>query len=374
MKKIISAALAGLISVGALTACGDQDSEKDGKKSGGKLSDGRYACIYGIDGAFRRLALDDLDDAIEHGLDNAEDFYYIDIDGKSFEANVINNANQTFKYSGDYSIQSGKIDFEYKETRTYTDGEQDGDAISVDDDIPEYDAAIMAGTSPKLEGLSTDEIKQLKKEERAKVIQAFHIESMNNLNETGSFCKLIMPSANLSDKLKAYNVIPFVRWHMGLDLGKTETMTLKAVDDLICTDTYGIKLDGKYKPGKDFTLEYNMIDTVKNDEISPFNVEETGYGEEEMERLTESLSGQINSDDDYNTTFEFSDGEWSWYNAYDELINNGKYVESSDYPGLILMYIDEDSDNYSEVAAVCPQTLYFADDGNVYYPAFAMVD
>lgn len=370
MKKIISAALAGILCTGALTACGD--SGKSEKKSGGKLSDGRYASIYGVDGQFRSIASDDLDDAIEYGIDNAEDFYYIEIDGKSFETSML-NSDKTFIYTGDYSVQSGKIDFEYKEFRSYKDGEQYDGPISVADGVPEYDMDIVNGTSPKLDGLSSEEKKQMRAEEQAKVAQKARVEQMEKWNKTGSYCNLILPFSNFNDKFVAYNWIPEVRWHAGSRLGEDETMTLKAVDDLICTDTYGIKLDGKYKQGDDFTLEYNIMDTIKDDEISPYNVFTDGSYEYTMDQIISSLEIQYGASD-FNTTLEFSDGEWSWYNCYDELINNGKYAESSDYPGLIMMYIDEDSKYDNEIAEMCPQLLYFGKDGKVYYPAFAKVD
>ncbi|MBQ8349724.1 MAG: hypothetical protein IJY19_08805 [Ruminococcus sp.] len=313
MKKIISAVLVGILCVGDLTACGDKRDSERSEKSYGKISDGKYSYIYGHDGEFYNDSVKDLDGAVKHGMDNSEDLHYISFDGKSFEIKYTNSGINSI-YSGEYSIKSEAIAFKY------------------DDDF-----------------------------------------NMQTYSETGSYCKLVIPQMNLNDKFTSYNVLPYIRWHRGISLGITETMTLKSMGDLICTDTYGIDLKDVYKSGEDFTLEYNIMNTLKNDEFSPYNGKKSDFSDENMDSIEKNLLIQYNCDD-LNTAFVFSDGEWNWYNADGELINNGKYSESDNYPGLILMYVDTDSKNTNELPSYCMLALYIAEDGNIYYPAFAKVD
>ncbi|MBQ4533680.1 MAG: hypothetical protein IJA18_00610 [Ruminococcus sp.] len=378
MKKVISAILVGAMCAGAFTACGDK---KDDKSSGGlsKKVDGEYVSILSLYGR-REVFEDGIDEGIKYSMNLAEEYEKENDD--EYNPHLIKFSDGEFLmpdgyyehenvhawdyYDGTFSVKDGKIKFSYENHIDYDKSKTNINCKSI------LDMDVIKGTSEKLEGLSAEEKKEIKKQEMEKMNILFTVEFMQKLNETGSYFKELLPAMNCSDKWSDFSVLPFIRFALNI-LKYDSPNTLYVVDDFLCTDTYGIELDGKYKRGKAFTLKHDLEDTIENDEQSRLlggNEEKETY----LNRLIQIANSQYNCDD-VETTIEFSDGEWEWFNADGGLINNGRYDESKDYPGLIMMYVDEDSKNYPDYALYTyPLWFYIADDGEIYYPGYVKMD
>ncbi len=373
MKKVISAILVGAMCAGAFTACGDRNEGKSGRSSA--KCNGEYVSITPFDGN-REAFKDSIDEGIEYSINLAEEYekksdskydpYLIKFSGDEFLMPIMMGADGLY-YDGTFSVKNGKIKFSY-ENRIYPKNDH---KTNINDKV-EVDNSILSKTSKKLEGLSNEEKKKLIKEEQDKLVIQKTVELMESLNETSSYYGYVAPAMNYNDKWADFSVLPFIR-HI-VPYGGINTdypNTLYAVDDFLCTETYGIELDGKYKRGKDFTLKHDLEDTLENDEQSYYK------GRDDAEELIDKTieRAKLNYDcDDLETTIEFSDGEWEWFNADGGLINNGRYDESKDYPGLVMMYVDEDSKNCPDYAITSPLWFYIADDGEIYYPGYVKMD
>lgn len=347
MKKIVSAAVAGVLCAGALASCGDKENEK-GSKGDALSTKGKseYTAIIPLDGNSQPFK-ESIDEGIKYSINNAKEFqkdtdaeyspYVIKFSGDKFVMPNQMNRDWTY-YDGTFSVENGIIKFSYENFI-----------------VPDNDT-------------KTNIDDKLDDAENSRVAEAV-IERMQKLNKTGSHWRIFVPSMNADDKWNDFAALPYIRY---AKMNKECADTLKTVDKFLCTDTYGIELDGKYKKGKGFTLKHDLEVTLKDDEQSPYQWEESP--EEWLEKKLRRAEIDYNCDD-LDSTIQFSDGEWEWYNADDELLNNGKYEESKKYPGLIKMYVDEESEKCPDYAKnTYPLWFYIADDGEIYYPAFVKVE
>lgn len=369
MKKIISAVVASVLCTGAFVSCGDKEK---GSKGGALSTKGKseYISIMPLDGQKQPFS-ESIDEGIKYSMYLAEEYekenddeynpHLIKFSGDEFLMPNSIGSNGITYYDGTFSVKNRKIKFSYEnfinlkyDFKININGEtEDGESLGIYEDIDD---------------LSEQEKKKLEDN----MINAA-TKSMKKLNETGSFFKYVLPSMNYNDKWTHFSILPFIRYARGVgSFNNDYPNTLYAVDDFLCTDTYGIELDGKYKRGKDFTLKHDFEDTLENDELS-YN-----KGRDDEEELIDKAIERAEHDydcDDLETTIEFSDGEWEWFNADGGLINNGRYDESKDYPGLVMMYVDEDSKNCSDYALYTyPLWFYIADDGEIYYPGYVKMD
>lgn len=359
----------------ACASCGDKE-----KKNGGKLSTkgkSEYASIIPLDGEQQPIR-ESIDGGIKYSIQKAEEFGKGTYD--EYNPNVIKFSDDKFVmfngmagkamayYDGTFSIKDGTVKFSYENLISW-DNNGDIDKINVDQEYEEADMDVINGESDKLDGLSLDEKKEMIKKEQEKFMIEARTDSMQKMNKTGACCRWAVPAMNFNDKWNDYALMPFIRFvKIGSSINYDLPNTLKTVDKFLCTDTYGIELKGKYKRGKDFTLEYDLEDTMEEDEQSPFKSESDP--EELRDRIEERAEMNYGCDS-LESTIEFSDGEWEWFNDNGDFLNNGKYEESKDYPGLIKMYIDEDSEKCPDYAMyTCPLLFYIDDDGEIYYPAF----
>ncbi len=343
MKKIISAALAGALCAGAFASCGDKEKEK-GSKNGALSTKGKseYTAIIPLDGNSQPIK-ESIDDGIKYSIDNAKEFqketnaeyspYVIKFSGDKFVMPNRMIKDWTY-YDGTFSIKNGTIKFSYENY-------------------------IAPGNDYKVNINDKAE----------KVSIAAAIDQMEKLNKTGSYCKYAAPTMNAYDKWNDFTILPFIRYTQGTKMDIDRPNTLKTVDKFLCTDTYGVELDGKYKKGKSFILKHDLEDTLAKDEQSCVTRDD-----ELPERLLERAEMNYHCDD-IESTIKFSDGKWEWYNDEDALLNNGKYEESKNYPGLIKMYVDEESEKCPDYAKnTYPLWFYITDDGEIYYPAFVKVE
>lgn len=378
MKKIISAVVASVLCTGAFVSCGDKEKEK-GSKDGTLSTKGKseYVSIVPLDSNIKAFR-DSIDKGIKYSIKQAKEFqedtdaeynpYVIKFSGDKFVMPAQMGVSGWNYYDGTFSVENGAIKFSYE---NYI-GDDDK-KINIHDEIS-YDEGILNGMSYKLYELSDEEKEEMIKKEQDKLDSALKIEHMEKLNKTGSYWRLVVPPMNSIDKFTSFTVLPFIRC-TGTSIYTDCPNTLKTVDKFLCTDTYGIKLAGKYKKGKAFTLKYNLEDTVKDDEQSRYQIKEVEQSRYQIEENQEWLERAESFYHDLDSTIQFSDGEWEWYNTDDELLNNGKYEESKKYPGLIKMYVDEDSERCPDYADnTYPLWFYITDDGEIYYPAFVKVE
>lgn len=308
----------------------------------------------------------------EYEKDNDDEYnpHIIKLSGDEFLIPVSSISNPTY-YDGTFSINNGVIQFFYKNWIN----KRSGDKVNINDKF-EVDRTIIDGTSQKLEGLSEIERDELIYNERIKSRNQSFVEMMQKLNKTGSYIGWVVTPICTIDKYQDFSVLPFIRViTTGGSVNTDYPNTLIFVDDFLCTYTYGIEIVGKYNSGEDFILKYDFEDAVENDEQTRLlNYKGKDGAEEYFNRLIKISKLQYKCDN-VETTIKFSDGEWEWFNDDGGLINNGRYDESKEYPGLIMMYVDEKSKKSSKYALdTYPMWFYIADDGEIYYPGYVKAD
>jgi hypothetical protein len=165
----------------------------------------------------------------------------------------------------------------------------------------------------------------------------------------------------------------------------------------ICTENYGVELDGKYSNGKysngnAFKFNYNPINTFLQSpnresegtseklahicrflEVNPDDVYDTKEivtdSEGEYLKTTYLKNGKEVTSYDYNTTISFKDGEWRWENQEGMELLRGGYNESNDYPGLILMYATE-GEAYKLFVNAARLLVYISENGEILTPHY----
>lgn len=199
------------------------------------------------------------------------------------------------------------------------------------------------------------------------------VEKMTEMNMTGSYYEPCMPAMYLYDK--SWIGLPefFQYKTSSYKLGSHQSMILKPIDQFLCVDTYGFKLNGSYSQYSYFSIDYNFMDTMLDDSNSDYYSWSSDKREEYLETIKKYKCEYLGIDNEnYNTTIYFKDGKWTWYNSENELINNGVYQESSQYPGMIEMCYSGESKHYINEGYrdyFMPLLFYIADDNSIYYPA-----
>ena len=134
----------------------------------------------------------------------------------------------------------------------------------------------------------------------------------------------------------------------------TATLNVWDFGDVLCTDAYGMELDGKYSAGRAFTINYNIENVYLDDKLSDYYTK--NWSEEELKKNIGYLMKYLSVVP--KTTIQFSDGKWTWQTVGGQTISSGQYHESSLYKGAIIMK----SDNYDYGL----QQLYIDKDGKIY--------
>lgn len=343
VKKTYLLALCCMLT-GALLGCGEKAPKVDGT----------YVSINGLSSPAEALR-DDVDGGIDDILDEAEDAEdaatFISFDDGEFEMQY--NTGQS-TYYGKYRNEESALLFDYTEYAALSLADNSRKYYHIDDD-PDGNPAAEA-----------------------------IIERMEDFNDSGTYPMQCVPQIYVIDKNQDYGMYPTFMMKGSLmgRLTEGDAVFLKPMGKFLCVDTYGFKLDGKYKAGKDFEIVYNVYDTVYDDEYSLYSVLRTDNDivERKLDYYYELGFEQDDWDEDSDTTIEFSDGEWKWYNEEGHLINDGEYQESKDYPGLIMMTITEDSDRVDtdsgpwKTYSNCAPLLFYIHDGQIYYPAFVKAE
>lgn len=348
--RIIAAAAAGTICLGGMTACASRTGKNHGSPKSGAIED-EYVSIRGWNIRLGDFC-DDLDKAVKESRAEAKNFkesnscelapYDINFSGESFSLSVPAPSNgNLFLYSGTYSVKNSRLYFDYNE----------------------QSSADSYGNITR-----TDRINDSSGDRISEAV----ISTMEELNKTGSYPTWFMPSPSASDRFNYIFVIPLLYTRRFNFSAKDCAFQLFAFEDILAAETYGISLDGSYKKGKDFVLSYDYIEMLTEDPYSYYSLRSESEKESALDTYKETAKNAFSSDAS-DTTIEFSEGRWEWLNHEGELINNGEYQESSDYPGLIAMYVTEDS-LVTEAPNDITLTLLYLNGGKVYFPCFVSAD
>ena len=272
-------------------------------------------------------------------------------------------ANKEATYSGKFSMEGNRIAFSYEQ---FYRNSRNGEELTVDmNDAPEpYDAdKLRNGT------------KEEKKAEGKKAERKIVYDRMAEMNEQGSYFNRYVPGINLTDKMRDYSMVPLV--FVGQASNNSNPAELYQIGDLLGFRTYGMSLDGEYVSGESFTLDFDQMYVLAEDPYGYLSKAKSDENAEEyFERMSSVIEQQygLEESEDLNTVFTFDNGTWEWENAEGNTINSGSYQESELYPGLIVMYTDDNSrlneentklgDGYSTIM------LYIGSDGQIYHPYF----
>ena len=393
--KKISLVLAAVLMAGCIS-CGDSgdDNGTSGKStaksnkaekavvfssSDSDFSEGKYATVWPYTGK-RAIYDDDVDKGFKEALKSEKNISMPSLefdDGEFTMRGDMENNIEFAAYKGSYSVDDGEIKFSYENFH----GENYD--VSIDEKLPDYDKEIVETSNPykakSLEGLPMDEKKKRVKEERLIYSRHTMQNKMKRWNETGSYYNNVAPRMMFSDKVAAYNAFPIFTMNVkGVQQREDSAFVLHSVDDFICVPTYGFELDGDYDKGDDFSITYNILDTMKDDPYSIYNLdkwestqmkEDATYAEY-YERIIEKQIGDLK-----DTRIEFSNGKWTWTNSKGELINNGTYLESDDHEGFIAMFVVDDSkNNDKDYQQLSPLYFYIDGDGTIWYPNWIKMD
>lgn len=334
MKKL----LIGLMCAAMLCTCGCSGITASKSLDGDYVSLGcdLMADDYGYD-----FADDELDEFLEETCEGDNTVYSVELDEDEFKIDD-HNPNSDCIFKGTYELdEDGKIEFEYKTTKTSLQGEQ-----------------VKVDINKSAGGFAEKAI----------------ADRMEALNENNDFPYLVGSFGSTYTDKMAGNHIYLPALNMGV-IAPRNGFPLYAKGGFLCREAYGAELEKNYKYGKDFTMSYNYLDTLENDETSSLyslpKDERKDYISKLQSTLAYSMDVDGDSRNDFDTTIEFRDGEWEWYNKNGDLINNGEYQESEEYKGLIVMYVTDDSENYYENAGVRAQRMFlYIHDGEIYAPVF----
>ena len=196
---------------------------------------------------------------------------------------------------------------------------------------------------------------------------------MQQWNETGTFClnlaSSIYPSYSMMRKKPQYYIYPLFcdGYSISGDIqGEKPAVKLKAKKDLLCLDTYGFTVTEQYTKGGAFSLNYNCKEAMEDNPYS--------HLKSDSSIISKIQNACGDSGDNYDTTIDFANGEWTWKNSSGEPINNGVYSESEKHPGLIQMKMKEHSLKCDVDYMLFSTYFYIADDGKIYYPAFVKAE
>ena len=378
IRKITS-----MLASAALLACcvscgdsGDGTEEKNDLSLGNPLAaqtsvlDGKYASVDPIDGNWTSYKTD-IDSGLRYAVKSYlnSDIKPLEFSGRSFRMLGSFISKEWSSYSGTYTLNDGKIIFNYEKYHT------ENVDVDLNEEKPEFDNDIIIQKykAEALKGLTKDEqTKRIKEEQTKRSISLLH-EALQELNKTGTYFNKVSARIMKSDKVNSPGILPiFSVRSPGIMKRRDTPFMLCPVDDFICVETYGMKLDGSYRKGKNFTVNFDPMAPYYDDAYSNYNLEPDSRGRNDEMYQTYLERFFAGSRD---TTITFSNGKWTWKNGAGEIVNNGYYMESDEHPGLIGMFIGEDSaHNDKNYQMVCPLLFYIAGDGTIWYPNWVKMD
>lgn len=305
-----------------------------------KKPEGLYYRIEPLELKFYEDYVDDLDDALKDYSEDNANLYSIEFDGDEAEIYEMYSGATYDTYIAEYKIdeKTGQFTFDYQSLER-----------------------LVKGETIKVEpGDKSDDLKE-----------TALISKLEMLNDGGGAPRYSFPWIAINDKFAdlGYLPKPVIYSGAGNNIVEGYPANLYNMGDVLCSEIYGFELDGKYKPGKRFTLKFDQLEAFRNGPAAEV-YEDSLYQKEDI------IAAHYHSEKT-DSTIEFDDGEWTWYNHEGDVINDGEYIESEDYEGLIAMYYTGESEKMGvedpyivyNMYAEKPIFLYITDDGEIYYPA-----
>ena len=195
------------------------------------------------------------------------------------------------------------------------------------------------------------------------------------LNETGAYPARILPQCYLSEAARTAGFrLPFY-----LLRADASPSVLEVHGDFLCVPVYGFTIDGSYRKGGDFTVDYVPENTLRDDRwsLAYYNeTDKTFSAQPDEERISAQLSmlaGRYGIPDGSKLQLRltFSGGSWEMTASDGTSISKGGYQESEKHPGLIAMYAESDEPQKQKIISeIRPLFLYIEKDNSVYYPGF----
>ncbi len=368
MKSRFFALAAAVVLCAGMTGCGESEGKDSGKMSGSnsdskaantdsltEQSDGEdgdetgysepawtntYVYFHEIP---RQNAYHDFDSTIHEIVEKNQSAgtssQFFKLSDRKFEYNVSDNAIIIKTYKGTYKKDDCLLKLDYKQLNIIDNSKNAAKLSLSNRTINITDTEDDLDTPKDMDAL--DEMKTAN--EKNTILTICHFEARNNADWCG---------------------VPFFLFDYD---DKTTHHPIFKTGSFLSYEAYGTTLDGNYQSGKDFTLKYNPISVLMQNPYS--NVHDITTGAINQERLNElktSLHRRFrlqNDNSNFNMTIHFSNGSWYWVNEENQQIDTqGKYQESKEYPGLILIY----GPDLNQI----PAMIYIADDGNVYLPVY----
>lgn len=224
------------------------------------------------------------------------------------------------EFTGSYKTDGGQMSFEYK-----------------------HEKLTKTMSSNGLEALDTPEVQEA--DAGSDELSGRQMQLLNSVGK-GTYFKYASPSWYAADYLKFdMRVMPMMMGMRSigvplidmqekmLDAAKKQYFTVH--NGVLCADTAGWKLEGEYKKGESFTVEFDHL--APGDDWYYYN-----GGDDTPEERKKILESSIRAGAE-PTKIEFSSGKWEWKSADGETLNTGSYNESDEIDGLFVMYVDENS-------------------------------
>jgi hypothetical protein len=331
MRNRLFSLTAAIILCAGMTGCG----EKSGNES---APQGTYVVIKrfetnqreymkeyesnGLDSVLERIVNGEVNDSNET----------VKFSSRSFELkSTRHNGVLSHDFSGKFSVKNGEIVMKYTSAV-----DKEGETVSASDKFNENEDRLKASL----------------------------VRSLNLYTERGGYYGEILQPAALIDRPPAYYYFPCLS---SISKSEPAVYKLKLQNDFLCTDAFGCKLDGSYQPGEDFTIQYDRIEALNSD--PNYILVNQEHLEQNIAYQKDTMNNQWNTAST-STTVSFSNGVWEWKTADGNLINNGVYQESKQYPGLIAMTLSDSSaagNEYTVFKTMIPVFLY-VNEGKVYSP------
>lgn len=356
MKRKFHLLLACCLIVG-MTGCGAKDN------SAKTPDEGTYVMVnYNF--VKKELFLEDLDQALDDLIPVMQEYLQKDPLQSQLSEIILKDGAFEMKYSfstykGSYEVVDNRLLFTYE-------------SVVFPEDYSDDASPMITVTPADTDGTYSELAK-----------------SFSTLNQTNTYFVRCQPQISGIDRYVDYGMCPVPILRREIRRTENEAVYLEKHGKFLCTETYGLTLESDYEHGKDFSITYNLHDMQMDDEYSLYY---TYYlaekSAEDYENYWNLHAPQMGFGESWkkDTTLQFSNGKWEWYNSEGDLINNGTYQESESYPGLIAMTIDEDSakanfdeDNrsaentYRAYTNSMPLFLYIAENGEIYYPSHIYV-
>jgi hypothetical protein len=355
-------------------------SDKKTKIKETKVYEKYYSLLYGS-GRYPALSDKKLDDFLKNYDTNQADYYAFKDD--TFEIYyIIGGIKGNRKFSGTFEKDvDNKLNFNYNKVVVEIEEEE----------YNEFEEELKAAMPRTREVLIDGDYADDRPGNTYKEMLKEYNETKPFIGTAFNFLFSMVTSGDLSyDSAQfAFPQFEFVKPRRSDVIMKNADIILSG--KFICTETYGVRLNGKYSRGNAFSFEYNPINTLLHSPFRPYYYDKIELicdfvGVDSSDVFDENIT--INGEDyptatyykngeevtsyDYSTNISFRKGKWTWKNHEDKVLLTGKYEESKDYPGLIKLSATngEVYEEYGDVGLL----VYISESGEILTPHYIALE